>query len=108
MKCLEYGIFQEKLQQGKYSIFWNIEYNRSSNAKLNFCAECKVCDIPKRTCYIKNLEFFGIWNIPKILQQEKTLSFVIWNIPGTFQNNIKTKILKILEYGIFLENSKQC
>ena len=41
----------------------------------------------KKTCNIKNLEFFGIWNIPKNLETRKKLGY--------------------LEYGIFQEYSKK-
>ena len=41
----------------------------------------------KKTCNIKNLEFFGIWNIPKNLETRKKLSYS--------------------EYGIFQEYSKK-
>ena len=74
--------------------------------------------------------FFGIWNIPflfhhnyflaygnmeysrKNASQHKKNIFGIWNIPGIFQKNrITTKMLEILEYGIFhgifLEYSKK-
>ena len=41
----------------------------------------------KKTCNIKNFEFFGIWNIPKNLETRKKLRY--------------------LEYGIFPEYSKK-
>ena len=70
-----------------------MEYNRNYQkidfpSKIEvFCGEYKLCHIPKKTCNMKNLEFFGIWNIPKKLETRKNLIY--------------------LEYGIFHEYSKK-
>ena len=70
-----------------------MEYNRNFQKtdfpfKIEFfVGNIKYVIFQKKTCNIKNLKFFGIWNIPKNLETRKNLSY--------------------LEYGIFQEYSKK-
>ena len=72
-------IFQKNSKTAKILFFWNMEYSRN---------------IPEIWQNNKNVGKIGIWNIR-------------WNIPGILKKTATTKILKILEYGIFQEYQKK-
>ena len=42
----------------------------------------------KKTCNIKNLEFFGIWNIPKNLETRKKLGYLEYGIVQEYSKKI--------------------